>query len=129
MGKSCRGEIFKSVSLEDYAHRYFLTLIFRKSDCSICLNYVIPLLQKVKNIKAVGIYADDDTISLRKMLRVYNINFPVFQNAGIVKALSLKRTPFVLLISKNGTIIYAHYPNYLKPERWEKFLFKVESLR
>jgi len=62
-GEKLQREIFKSVSLEDYAHRYFLTLIFRKSDCSICLNYVIPLLQEVKNIKVVGIYADDDTIS------------------------------------------------------------------
>lgn len=70
----------------------------------MCLNYIIPSLQNIdiKDIKVFGVYADGDTISMMKMVKIFRIKFLVIQSAEISSVLSLRRTQFVLFTTKNG---------------------------
>jgi len=70
----------------------------------VCLNYIIPSLQNIdiKDIKVFGVYADGDTISMMKMVKIFRIKFLVIQSAEISNVLSLRRTQFVLFTTKNG---------------------------
>jgi hypothetical protein len=127
-GRKLNNAFVRLVEKQGDSSKYFLVLVFRKRDCDICLNYIISSLQKIKDVKVFGVYADSDTISMKKMVKIFQIKFPVIQDVGIVDVLSLKRTPFVLFINPKGVIIYAYYPNYLKPESWDKFLSKIKLL-
>ncbi len=109
---------------------YFFVLLFRGNDCGVCLNYA-SLLLNGKNIKmpVLGIYASNDLKQKDKLVWMYKFEFPIIQDTSIINSLSIKRTPFIFFIKRNGAIIYAYYPNYLKPEGWKKFLLKVEALK
>ncbi|CUS92517.1 hypothetical protein [Candidatus Kryptobacter tengchongensis] len=111
--------------------KYFLILVFRAGDCPACLDFIVPLLTywgDSLNVNIFGLYADNDTIRMKRITWLYKIKFRVFSDPDIVNTLSLKRTPCVLFVTGRGAVVYSYFPDYLKPDRGKKFFLKVSAI-